>query len=153
MAGISHVAIQFPLYEIIKEKLAERGTSIARMIEWQNGSMAVWENGSMAVWQYGSMAVWQYGRMAEWKIGKMAVRENGRMGEWRNADAAPPNSFPPDALCADNRSVDTLGAGRLAIASSISKVIASTLTYPHEVIPRRNGTGFGFGFGTVSVWE
>ncbi|CAA6671331.1 unnamed protein product [Spirodela intermedia] len=74
LAGVSHVAIQFPAYEKIKYYLAKKGSSLLRKKE---------------------------------------------------------NYFT------ENTTVDQLNAGSVAIASSLSKVLASTTTYPHEVVRSR----------------
>ncbi|KAF7808856.1 nicotinamide adenine dinucleotide transporter 1, chloroplastic-like isoform X1 [Senna tora] len=72
LAGISHVAIQFPSYEKIKSYIAKR---VAYQMKISNIS--------------------------------------------------------------ENTTVDKLSPGNVAIASSISKVVASVITYPHEVIRSR----------------
>ena len=37
-------------------------------------------------------------------------------------------------MISDNTTMDKLGARDVAVASSVSKIFASTLTYPHEVM-------------------
>lgn len=87
LAGISHVAIQFPAYEKIKAYLAEKGT---------------------AAW------MWLIHNRIECLV-------------------SPQITMTFDALTG-NTTVEALSFGDVAVASSLAKVAASTMTYPHEVV-------------------
>lgn len=80
LAGISHVAIQFPMYETIKFYLANQGNFMPVLVFCKHFSY--------------SMRLF---------------------------------------CIIDDAAVDKLGARDVAIASSVSKIFASTMTYPHEV--------------------
>lgn len=88
LAGISHVAIQFPTYERIKLYLAERGNCLTVFSSFFNFFFLLTSKG---------------------------------------------NFFFSDVVISDKTTMDKLSARDVAIASSISKIFASTLTYPHEV--------------------
>ncbi|KAJ0725090.1 putative mitochondrial carrier domain superfamily, NAD/FAD transporter SLC25A32 [Helianthus annuus] len=95
LAGISHVAIQFPAYEKIKLYLAERGnTSISLKVVHQ------------------ALKAVQY--------------FNFFLSSLSNADHV-------YFKLSDHTTTSGLSPGKLAIASSMSKILASLLTYPHEV--------------------
>jgi solute carrier family 25 folate transporter 32 len=87
LAGISHVAIQFPIYEKIKFYLANQGNLMPVLV-------LCCESCDLRV---------------------SSVDEFDHY------------------FVSDNTTVDKLGARDVAIASSVSKMFASTLTYPHEV--------------------
>lgn len=82
LAGISHVAIQFPTYEKIKMYLASQGNFLS--------------------------GFWWFTYQK-----RFCVLLN--------------------VFVSDNTTLDKLGARDVAVASSVSKIFASTLTYPHEV--------------------
>lgn len=82
LAGISHVAIQFPTYELVKTYLANKGNFIIPLVF----------------------------------VDKMRSKIN-----WKCVNLT------------GNKSIDDLNARDVAVASSIAKIFASTLTYPHEV--------------------
>lgn len=84
LAGMSHVAIQFPTYEKIKRYLANRGNVTPFLALYQH-------------WIALTLDLWDC------------------------------------YFVSDNTEMDKLGARDVAIASSVSKIFASTLTYPHEV--------------------
>ncbi|KAF7804889.1 nicotinamide adenine dinucleotide transporter 1, chloroplastic [Senna tora] len=88
LAGISHVAIQFPTYEKLKCYLANRGSFMLFLFFYEH--LTVLE-----------LDLWDH------------------------------------YFVSDGTTVDKLGARDVAIASSVSKIFASTLTYPHEVIRSR----------------
>ncbi|KAF1889413.1 hypothetical protein Lal_00024738 [Lupinus albus] len=92
LAGISHVAIQFPAYEKINGPHGSNIFSCEVVLVIISGFFSVFFDAA---------------------------------NQTKNSNAL------------DNTTVDKLSPGNVAIASSISKVIASVMTYPHEVIRSR----------------
>lgn len=88
LAGISHVAIQFPAYETIKIYLADRGSFSLVLL-----------------------------------LTNLILKDKKRT-----------NLIEVCTISGDT-TMDKLGASDVAVASSVSKIFASTLTYPHEVMP------------------
>lgn len=88
LAGISHVAIQFPTYEKIKFYLANQGNF--PLLDFCSFSVVL----------------------------------NLKVLDLDCCDYY---------FVSDDTAMDKLGARDVAIASSVSKIFASTLTYPHEV--------------------
>ena len=87
LAGISHVAIQFPTYEKIKYYLAEKGSCSLGFVIHEHFTF------------------------------KNKI-----------------NCIDIILMISDNTTMDKLSARDVAVASSVSKFFASTLTYPHEVM-------------------
>lgn len=93
LAGVSHVAIQFPAYEKLKYHLAKRGNELFHFVR------------GLEFVTFFSLLVFYF----------MLV------------------GLRSSKYLSDNTTVDKLSPGRVAVASSLSKIIASTATYPHEV--------------------
>lgn len=91
LAGVCHVAIQFPLYEGAKQYLATRGNSSSSTDDASSSS--------------GS--------------------SSGSSGDSSSGGSSSSQRLP--------RTTDDLTVMELVGASAFSKVVAATITYPHEV--------------------
>lgn len=89
LAGISHVAIQFPTYETIKQYLADKR-------KLSSSFLLVF-------------------------LFEFLFTGFSSLYFTLNVDVS------------ENTTMDKLGARDVAVASSVSKIFASTMTYPHEV--------------------
>jgi solute carrier family 25 folate transporter 32 len=103
LAGITHVAIQFPVYEKIKAYLAERGITLNNVLPHKNVKCI-------------------------WMIMAAIFVEAILDGFSCNS------TYDSIIAFTDNTTVEALSFGDVAVASSVAKLAASTLTYPHEVL-------------------
>lgn len=147
MAGICHVAIQFPLYEAAKVGAAGGpGDWKARGLEGQGAEAGGPGTGSCRG-DGGQLAGTSDGRAVLCRTRQQ--QSSSALPQPPASPAAAPAHTPPrrSACCcvcarapqlhaASQRGcrTDELTASELVVTSAFSKMVASTITYPHEVI-------------------
>ncbi|KAJ1963501.1 hypothetical protein IWQ62_003192 [Dispira parvispora] len=127
LLGLTHVVIHFPLYE--KFKLWLRTVPGFSKVEAPPPRRPLTVSASSPTDPPPVLSV-QASEISH----SMSLSENARP-DWENLPRAfPPTLSPNEPDPANRRSINSRG---ILVASAVSKLIASTMTYPHEVIRTR----------------